>query len=511
MTKLSPLSADGSSTPLDDNTQPAAIDSQPQVVSETHPKPFHTHLSSGERSPIARPALTTKGIARGKAIKVSADESQSSQAFTKERKEIDCAANNAEVSLQMPIPLPLALSVNATSDHNLESSANGVSALPSKLSTPLAFIGLSLAIDDSNGRSPSSDSHEIRGTPSLGFDLSPVVSSADEQPSQLAASSSDSEKAAPKIAAPKLSISASLQAQDADKPIAPPISTPARISGQSHMLPSKTGTPKKEESAFASVKVTPFTRLQGTGTDAARQQPTMSTAESEEIVDGKAHKSQPGSITSNGQGTRVAARPLTTDASFSARQTSLRGDTVEASFRAGADSLIAPFRPTIAFPEAPSVSKVTPIFNAITDTLARLQTDGHTSVEMQIRLPDGQQLAVRLQLNAGELQVTFRTDSSHWREAVSQAWPEFSNNAFDRGIKITNPVFEAPSAQAGFNHFDRQPHNHREPTESRDETYNTSKPSSQKGRLGPLPTAGAPATAPVGGSRKRAHGLTAWA
>ena len=142
------------------------------------------------------------------------------------------------------------------------------------------------------------------------------------------------------------------------------------------------------------------------------------------------------------------------------------------------------------------------IFNVLTEATEKLRTDGHTNVEMQIKLRDGEVLTVKLQMHGGEVRTIFRTDSIEMREAIARGWSDFSNRSTERGLTVTTPVFESPAAQSGLNDSPHQREQHHEQAEAnrgRDLPFPT--PGKQKAKLStPLTPSRLPNPSPRSGS-----------
>jgi hypothetical protein len=81
----------------------------------------------------------------------------------------------------------------------------------------------------------------------------------------------------------------------------------------------------------------------------------------------------------------------------------------------------------------------------------KMTSTSSSHVEVQVNLADGQQLTVRLQMSQGSIQPVFKSASPELRQAIEQNWSGFRTGASERGLEISNPVFESPSSQAGFN------------------------------------------------------------
>jgi hypothetical protein len=75
---------------------------------------------------------------------------------------------------------------------------------------------------------------------------------------------------------------------------------------------------------------------------------------------------------------------------------------------------------------------------------------GQKSVHLQFSVGDAD-LSVRVQLHAGEVRTTFRTDSPELRAALAHEWQAITNsNAGDRSMRIAPASFVA-SEHSAFN------------------------------------------------------------
>jgi hypothetical protein len=81
----------------------------------------------------------------------------------------------------------------------------------------------------------------------------------------------------------------------------------------------------------------------------------------------------------------------------------------------------------------------------------KMTSASSSHVEVQVNLADGQQVTVRLQMSQGSIQPVFKSTSPEMRQAIEQNWSGFRTGASERGLEISNPVFESPSSQTGFN------------------------------------------------------------
>jgi len=91
--------------------------------------------------------------------------------------------------------------------------------------------------------------------------------------------------------------------------------------------------------------------------------------------------------------------------------------------------------------------------NKVIESADKMRSDGKTSVELQVKLDDGQQLSVRLQMTQGTIRPVFKTESPELRQAIEQNWAGFKSSASERGLEIATPVFESPGSGSGFNPY----------------------------------------------------------
>ena len=109
---------------------------------------------------------------------------------------------------------------------------------------------------------------------------------------------------------------------------------------------------------------------------------------------------------------------------------------------------------------APAQQLANTTLRQVFDTADQMRSDGKTHVEVQLKLDDGQQLTVRLQMSQGALQPVFKTESSELRQAIEQNWSGFRSSASERGLEISTPVFESPSGGGAFNSFGNRDQSH---------------------------------------------------
>jgi hypothetical protein len=84
-------------------------------------------------------------------------------------------------------------------------------------------------------------------------------------------------------------------------------------------------------------------------------------------------------------------------------------------------------------------------------------------IELELPVQHGDPVWVRLELRDGTVHTVFRTDSPDLRDALQQAWPQFSQRSQDRGLPLGEAKFESSwgqqqqSAQQDHNHSRQAP------------------------------------------------------
>jgi hypothetical protein len=89
----------------------------------------------------------------------------------------------------------------------------------------------------------------------------------------------------------------------------------------------------------------------------------------------------------------------------------------------------------------------------VMDTAATMRTSSQNRVEMQLKLDDGQEITVRLQMTQGVVRPIFKTESTELRQALEQGWAGFRSAASEKGLDIARPVFESAGSESGFGSF----------------------------------------------------------
>jgi len=243
---------------------------------------------------------------------------------------------------------------------------------------------------------------------------------------------------------------------------------PAKTSPERQLLP-ESARRSKNLASFALGQRVALGLAKGAGTDAAKQQPRMSAALTETLTEQTIPGSAPLPTTAAVSVPRTVPPSSTQDPSSGDRETSskpsLPTETAGQTNPAPAEFVSLSSANAAPAQNNGAAAKVTHIFNAITETIERLHTDGHTNVEMKVKLPDGEQLTVKLQLDAGEVRAIFKTNSTQWREAITRGWSEIAGNSAEHGVRLTNPVFESTGAYAGLADLNQQSRDRRRDAE----------------------------------------------
>jgi len=91
------------------------------------------------------------------------------------------------------------------------------------------------------------------------------------------------------------------------------------------------------------------------------------------------------------------------------------------------------------------------IFQKVAEGTERLRSDGRSKMELQVQLRDGTELKIRLQIQAGQLQATIRTDSHELRQSLQQSLPQLFSRLDQQGIGSVDVQLEYgdPSSETG--------------------------------------------------------------
>ena len=130
----------------------------------------------------------------------------------------------------------------------------------------------------------------------------------------------------------------------------------------------------------------------------------------------------------------------------------------------GLDSVAGPSLSQV--PQTSAAQRAEAVVKQVLDSAARMTSDGQRNVELQVKLTDGTQIAIKLQLVDGRIQPTFKTDSLELRQAIEQNWSQFSSGSTARTGQITPPIFETPGAHAGMNDSSQQQQGRQQPQEA---------------------------------------------
>lgn len=114
----------------------------------------------------------------------------------------------------------------------------------------------------------------------------------------------------------------------------------------------------------------------------------------------------------------------------------------------------APAAHAVSFSEAmpaDGARQAATVINHIFDNVKRMHSDGQANMQIQVKLGDGTEVAIKLQLRDGGVQPVFKTESTELRQALERSWDQFSSQSTERGVRVTTPVFESPDLQTGGN------------------------------------------------------------
>lgn len=99
------------------------------------------------------------------------------------------------------------------------------------------------------------------------------------------------------------------------------------------------------------------------------------------------------------------------------------------------------------------------VAHVVTTTLdagERLRASGHQSVDLAVKLDNGQEVTIQLRMANGEITPLIRTGSEPLRLALEQNWGAFSQRGGEREIRMTNPVFESPQTSSNMSDLNQQ-------------------------------------------------------
>ncbi len=298
-------------------------------------------------------------------------------------------------------------------------------------------------------------------------------------------------------------------------PVEPTASEAAKTSPDAKPAPRADRPAEETEAPFSSGNKLFSNLTRSSGTDAAKQHVVMSKAELETKTNSSLH----GAPELPPQVEVAVSRVVKTfeEPNFSSNKrptdSGLHGETnpgpaLPVSAEATASNTLMVDRPE----KLSQTEQVTRVFNVVTEAAERLRSDGHTNVEMQIKLRDGEQITIKLQLHAGEVRVVFKTESREWREAITRGWSAFTSNSAERGLRTTAPVFESPTAQNETPDFNRRHQDGSDqPNEMRRDNSLTLPPGTKRRPATPSPASSAPVGSPLPHAPMPKRGLATWA
>ena len=292
----------------------------------------------------------------------------------------------------------------------------------------------------------------------------------------------------------------------------PPLLKPAKNSSATKPLPIEAGPAKEgiNDLSAEGLSIAALPRLGGT--DAAKQHVAMSITETEAKPKSKTLDATALPRNSDARTTRAIQSSQAPDLSSGDPQTDSRS-----SSQPGAADPAMPLNANVSISSSDAeppqnvarAEQVTRLLNTVTEAIESLRSDGRTNVEMQIKLRDGEQITVKLQMHAGEVRAIFKTDSSELRGAIARGWSSFSSSSAERGVRVTTPVFESPSGQPGFNNQRQDRREQAEGTASDQSLTPSVFKKHHKPALSPLTPA--PTASPLHQDSTSAAGLAAWA
>ncbi len=137
-----------------------------------------------------------------------------------------------------------------------------------------------------------------------------------------------------------------------------------------------------------------------------------------------------------------------TDSTMSAGSTNARPNASETAAVSGALHS-AEVRPDPLPQQVSLTSSAHRAVEAVLDVTDRLAARERHSVDLQFTVGDAD-LKVRVEMKAGEVHTTFRTDSAELRAALSSEWQSVSSQNSDRSTRLAAPVFASNDQGSSF-------------------------------------------------------------
>jgi hypothetical protein len=468
-----------------------------QALATDSPKPFDSHL----------PRLGEKRALR---------QEEKENADKKEKAGIDAGSATIAVGFVAP-PLPSPLTPSVPFELKAEITSTFAPISPEQVDgagNGATSPGATLNPDDRFAKAEPSPQNQATKSPS-------VSSLPNEQPTStvlpsLAAASTASASTTPDpVNVPVASANApeaiGPAIQNLEKPVTP-VPRPAKSSDGARAGRIEVSATKENTDNSSSEETFAVPPPRGGGTDAAKHQVAMPSAEPESQPKSKLFTTTARAETIVSPAPRVASSSASQDFLPGERQSDSNSfsqpGAADAAWPSSANGPISASHSVEPPQKTAHTEQVTHLFHAISEATEKLQSDGRTNVEMQINLRDGAQLTVRLQMHGGEVRAIFKTDSTEWREAIARGWSDFSSNSAERGLRVTTPIFQSPAAQPGLNDFNNQRHDRREEAESTAGGHSLLPPTPPKNRT---PPTGTPTSSPSHPASHSAASLAAWA
>jgi len=89
-----------------------------------------------------------------------------------------------------------------------------------------------------------------------------------------------------------------------------------------------------------------------------------------------------------------------------------------------------------------------PILGKVWEAAEAMSSSQPGRVDLDIPMRDNENVKIRVELRAGEIHATIRTDSPELREALQKSWPDFAVQTSERGLRLAEANF-SPGQQEG--------------------------------------------------------------
>jgi hypothetical protein len=103
-------------------------------------------------------------------------------------------------------------------------------------------------------------------------------------------------------------------------------------------------------------------------------------------------------------------------------------------------------------------TEVTQLLERTVEAAVRLRATGTERVEVAVQLASGDQITIQLRMANGEVTPIIRTNSEALRTALEQNWTGFTERTAERGVRMTQPVFDVNSSSSNMTDLSQQRH-----------------------------------------------------